>query len=236
MKNPPTSDDFRNKIEELLATAHKSNLNSITLTSGKIHRLVGGYPGKNHRMPICCKTMREMMKPGDLIVNEPSRRQGANLEIKYLLPRGDATMLAKTGDGADKLIEFRNILINELQNYAQGFDKAILTIGSGAFGISVAFIKDLAPNPIKDTLWILFLGWGLFSISLASIMASMLFAISSRRSLIKHIDRAIETDEMPLAWPSSNKAYVLSVVSCIALGLGIFLYFIFLWSNLNYGQ
>jgi 5-methylcytosine-specific restriction protein A len=49
---------------------------------------VGGYPGENHRMPVCCEVMRSTMAPGDQVVETPPSGKGAALTIRYRLPRG----------------------------------------------------------------------------------------------------------------------------------------------------
>jgi len=55
----------------------------IDLKSGDIHRELGGYPGKNHQMSICCNVMRELMLTNDLIVYEPPKGNGASFTIRY---------------------------------------------------------------------------------------------------------------------------------------------------------
>ena len=60
---------------------------SVEIVSGNLHRSVGGYPGRNHRMPMCCSAMRQAMRPGDVVIASPPKGQGATLRIRYLLPR-----------------------------------------------------------------------------------------------------------------------------------------------------
>lgn len=81
------SDRFRQALESLLAQASERNQSHIVVVSGDLHRLVGGYPGKDHRMPLCCQVMRTEMHGGDEVVSEPSSGQGATLSVKYKLPR-----------------------------------------------------------------------------------------------------------------------------------------------------
>jgi len=37
--------------------ALKNGEQSLTITSGELHRMGGGYPGAKHRMPMCCEAM-----------------------------------------------------------------------------------------------------------------------------------------------------------------------------------
>jgi 5-methylcytosine-specific restriction protein A len=78
---------FRRELERQLANAQAAGLSHVRITAGALHRQVGGYPGKDHRMPICCDVMRAQMRPGDRVVATPPRGLGASLTIEYRLPR-----------------------------------------------------------------------------------------------------------------------------------------------------
>lgn len=79
----PDAEDFRNEIKERLKKGEKEGKPSLTITSGELHRSLGGYPGSNHRMPVCCSVMKEMMSPEDEILDGPPSGKGATLKIKY---------------------------------------------------------------------------------------------------------------------------------------------------------
>ncbi|MFC5532268.1 hypothetical protein [Cohnella yongneupensis] len=76
-------DDFMAAVDKLKEDARVKGLSSVTITAGNVHRLVGGYPGKSHRMPHCCETMRGMMQFGDSVVSAPPSGLGASLTIRY---------------------------------------------------------------------------------------------------------------------------------------------------------
>ena len=59
----------------------------VDIRAGALHRRVGGYPGYNHRMPICCKVMQNARIGADEIIASPPSGQGASLTIRYYLPR-----------------------------------------------------------------------------------------------------------------------------------------------------
>jgi len=79
--------DFRAGLERRFQHAEAMGLKALELSSGELHRDVGGYPGKSHAMPNCCGVMRQYMKAGDEVLNEPPKGKGASLKIKYVLPR-----------------------------------------------------------------------------------------------------------------------------------------------------
>jgi len=78
---------FTTAIRTSLQGAAVNGLPYLDINSGHLHRLVGGYPGPNHRMPVCCGAMRGEMQPGDIIIDQPPKGNGASLTIRYRLPR-----------------------------------------------------------------------------------------------------------------------------------------------------
>jgi hypothetical protein len=85
----PTAQDFEDALQEILHVAQNKGEDHVVVTSGDLHRRVGGYPGRNHRMPVCCGVLRRMMQRGDEILSEPPSGQGATLTIRYNLSRND---------------------------------------------------------------------------------------------------------------------------------------------------
>ena len=68
----PNADDFRRELGSLKAEADSLGQSELVITAGQLHRMAGGYPGPNHRMPVCCSVMRQEMGAGDRVVSEPS--------------------------------------------------------------------------------------------------------------------------------------------------------------------
>ena len=82
-----TSDDFSRILWKIFRNESSQGNSSVIVNSGELHRAVGGYPGRDHRMPTCCVVMRNAMRAGDRILSEPPKGLGASLTIKYMLPR-----------------------------------------------------------------------------------------------------------------------------------------------------
>ncbi len=78
---------FRRALQYEFARAAGLGLASISIRAGDLHRTVGGYPGKSHRMPVCCHAMKSMMGSGDTVLVSPPSGLGASLTIEYGLPR-----------------------------------------------------------------------------------------------------------------------------------------------------
>jgi hypothetical protein len=87
MNVPPSRSDFEAALERILASAAAAGQPSVTVKAGELHAIVGGYPGHNHRMPLCCQVMKDTMRPGDAVVQSPPSGQGATLTVQYRLPR-----------------------------------------------------------------------------------------------------------------------------------------------------
>lgn len=87
INQPPTSTEFRAALDALLDKADKRLTDFADVRSGDLHKAVGWYPGPDHRMPVCCGVMRAAMKTGDQVLRAPPKGNGANLIIRYSLPR-----------------------------------------------------------------------------------------------------------------------------------------------------
>jgi len=83
----PTVKDFQRELDRIFDEAMKQGRSFVDVVARDLHNPVGGYSGSNHRMPSCCDVMRKNMKAGDEILSGPPSGAGANLTIRYRLPR-----------------------------------------------------------------------------------------------------------------------------------------------------
>jgi hypothetical protein len=83
------SQDFKMELYRMMNQALYEGKATVEINSGELHRRVGGYPGANHRMPMCCLVMLAAFAPdaGDVILEDPPSGPGANLTIRYVLPK-----------------------------------------------------------------------------------------------------------------------------------------------------
>jgi len=84
---PLTAEDFRDELYRIMDEAVREGRKYVDVNAGEVHRGLGGYPGPEHRVPVCCKVMKEAMAHGDKVLQEPPSGQGASLTIRYKLPR-----------------------------------------------------------------------------------------------------------------------------------------------------
>ena len=81
-----TAAQFKKQLDGSLSIAARLGFVAVEVNAGKLHRLVGGYPGPKHSMPTCCETMRKRMTASDRIVAQPPKGNGASLTIRFQLP------------------------------------------------------------------------------------------------------------------------------------------------------
>jgi 5-methylcytosine-specific restriction protein A len=52
-----SAEDFKDELHRMMLEAMKAGKEFVEINAGELHRRVGDYPGRNHRMPICCEVM-----------------------------------------------------------------------------------------------------------------------------------------------------------------------------------
>ncbi|MBI4524721.1 MAG: hypothetical protein HY695_13030 [Deltaproteobacteria bacterium] len=83
----PTAEDFKRELEMILGSSGQEGKRYVDVKAGDLHRRVGGYPGPNNRMPVCCQVMKGRMQKGDEVLDQPPSGQGASLTIRYHLSK-----------------------------------------------------------------------------------------------------------------------------------------------------
>ena len=83
----PNRDDFFDELGRIFEESRKNNAQFVEVRSGDLHKKAWGYPGHNHQMPTCCDIMKQVMEKNDAILKQPEKVEGANLIIRYQLPR-----------------------------------------------------------------------------------------------------------------------------------------------------
>lgn len=115
-------------------------------------------------------------------------------------------------------LDERKLLIEAERESARSFDKTIITLSAGALGFSLTFIRQIAPNPQPDTLWLLVGAWVSFALALLAILLSFLLSQSAIRRQRKIIDEEQESKkaarEQPNCW-----ATVTNWLNWISMGL-----------------
>ncbi len=130
-------------------------------------------------------------------------------------------------------LEERKLLIDAEGEASQSLDKALITLSAGAFGLSLAFIAQVAPKP--TTLWSLYVAWGGFVVSLLAVLLSFLFsqfAIARARDILDaYQNRETESTDNNNVWDTWTGA--LNYVSIGSFVLGVIMLAWFALRNLT---
>jgi len=85
-------------------------------------------------------------------------------------------------------IDERKSLIDIMLKESLAFDKAILTLASGAFGLSFTFIRQIIPNIKNGTIYLLKSAWIGFGISILITLTSFLTSFFACKKGIKILE------------------------------------------------
>jgi hypothetical protein len=87
----PRTADFQREIDAVLVQAENEGKTEIVIAAREIHTRLGGYvegQRSNHRMAPLSRVLLRMKRDGDEVLEgSPAQGKGANLRIRFLLPR-----------------------------------------------------------------------------------------------------------------------------------------------------
>ena len=121
-------------------------------------------------------------------------------------------------------LEERKSLVDAKREGSQLFDRAILTLAAGAFGLSLTFIRQIVPNIKSGTMFMLICAWVGFCISLLSTLISFL---TSQLACSKQIE-ILEAEYFNNHNSHDKKANLKNMASAYTWGLNIFSIFAFI--------
>lgn len=152
------------------------------------------------------------------------------------MPDADADVNDNQAAHASHMKE-REALVDAAREATRTFDQAVLAFGSAVFGASIAFVKDVAPNPQSYSLKWLGCSWVLFSLGLLSVMLSFQF---SHRACMFEIDegaKALGNSEYQRRknWSSSLTAWC-NYCCVVLLFVGLLSWSWFAYENLAQGE
>ena len=132
-------------------------------------------------------------------------------------------------------LEERKSLIDAEREQSRLFDKAILALAGGAFGLSVTFIREIVPNNKPEKPYYLALAWLFFCASMLSTLISFLtsqHACSRQRELLEindtEEDRTVQMQNRAATW-----TWRLNVCSIVLFILGVIFLAVFSIINLR---
>lgn len=135
-------------------------------------------------------------------------------------------------DADESLKDYRKLLVAAEQKAQEDFDKTVLTLSSGALGISFAFIKDIVGDqPIIQPQFLLY-SWIVWGISVTCVLISFYFSGQALRQAIKQVDAGKIHSQTPGGTYSKLTA-LLNALGGILFLAGVILIAIFISQNLR---
>src|SRR4051794_24675222 len=80
----------------------------------------------------------------------------------------------------------RNRLIQTYNSASESYDRGIMTLSAGSLGLSLAFVKDIAPHPVR--VWAIQTSWAAMVASLVFVVASHALSVEVHRRVIDCLD------------------------------------------------
>lgn len=128
--------------------------------------------------------------------------------------------------------EERKLLASGLREQARSFDKYVLTLAAGSFGLSFLFIRYIAPELQPHTLNFLIAAWACFGTSILFTLLSFLLSQISFIRQLKILDKWLEQGGHNGYNVFTILIHVLNWLSMIAFLSGVILLIIFSIQNL----
>ena len=84
-------------------------------------------------------------------------------------------MNSKVQELSDEMKQYREGLVETQRSLNESYDKLIITLSGGSLALSVTFLKDIIGSNEISNPFLLLIAWGLFVLSLTSILSEILF-------------------------------------------------------------
>jgi hypothetical protein len=141
-------------------------------------------------------------------------------------------------DHYDVLLEERKLLIDAEREGARSFDKYLLTLAAGSFGVTAIFLRDVIPQIEQAALPWLIASWMLFAAAITGTLLSFLVSQAACRKRLDECGRLMsEGDTNPKPPEPKVLKYVdyLNYAAITFLVLGFIAWTKFVYESLTNG-
>src|SRR6266851_1920817 len=113
-------------------------------------------------------------------------------------------------------------ICEDIQSSTDSFDQSLLTLSSGALGVSLAFIKDIVP--LKEAVWIglLFASWIAFALCIVTTVVSFLLSVKANKQQLGYIDEYYLDHKDDALDKHKASGYVKWLQRCTWIGIILF--------------
>lgn len=132
----------------------------------------------------------------------------------------------------DELDSYRQGLVDTKNKLNESYDKLIVTLSGGSLALSITFLKDVIGSDKIHYPILLLVAWGLFILSLTSILSEVLFGIRAHKKAIQQVDdKTIRKEKV--GGRSSLLSGVAHWIAAISLVLGLSFISSFVFFNIG---
>jgi len=141
-------------------------------------------------------------------------------------------MTSKSETLNDEMKKYREGLVETQRKLNESYDKLIITLSGGSLALSITFLKDIIGSNEICYPFLLLAAWGLFVLSLTSILSEILFGIKAHKKAIEQVDNGTIHKEK-VGGKSSSWSSAAHWVASISLVLGLLFISIFAFLNIG---
>lgn len=127
---------------------------------------------------------------------------------------------------------YRDHLVSARQKAYEDYDKALLTLSSGALALSIAFVKDFVGDGILTALWLLTIAWAAWSFSIVITLVSFRLSQGALTTAIDAVD-ASEDQSRREVTKLAGQVEKANLASGILFVVGVVLLVVFATLNIS---
>ncbi len=147
----------------------------------------------------------------------------ASAPIKRHATGAESTMMPEPQRGQQLHDEHRRKVWEDLKSGSENFDKYMVTLSSGALGISLTFIKDIVP--LKQAVFVpaLIVSWVSFVACILTTLISFRLSIRSLEKMMPYLDAYYLKGETEAFNQHLKSLSTRAVDWCANIGIGLFI-------------
>jgi hypothetical protein len=112
--------------------------------------------------------------------------------------------------------EARNRVVEDIQSGTDSFDQGLLTLSTGALGLSLAFIKDIVPLKDAIHLRLLFASWLAFGGCVLLIVFSFPLSVAAQKKYLEYLAFYYLERKQEFFNKRSGYSKALTLLTCVA--------------------
>lgn len=132
----------------------------------------------------------------------------------------------------DDMRQYREGLVETQRKLNESYDKLIITLSGGSLALSITFLKDIIGSSEINHPLLLLIAWGLFVLSLTSILGEILFGIKAHKKAITQVDNGTIHNEK-VGGQSSSWSSATHLVASFSLVSGLLFISAFAYFNIG---